>query len=95
MRLNVHGRKFYTLQIDTEPAVDDWEASFDGGETWVPGVTSTIDGVTATRWLLAGPLAPVDDELATVIADGVEPMVRATSTAEVLVEVAPFILVES
>jgi hypothetical protein len=40
VRLDRHGREYYKPGVTTDPAVDptDWEASFDGGETWVAAI---------------------------------------------------------
>lgn len=52
MRLHRQERDYYALTIATTPALTGtWEASFDGGDTWIDGVES--DG--AWTWLVAGP----------------------------------------
>lgn len=52
MQLYRAERDWYVLSITTVPPVEgDWEASFDGGTTWITG-HPTDDKVA---WLLAGP----------------------------------------
>ena len=87
MKLHPLGREFYSLTVTTEPAVAAWEASFDGGETWVAGESAGA----AFRWLVAGPDATPGD--ATVLAGSVAPIVRATDDPEVIVRRAPTIYV--
>lgn len=80
MRINRAAKEFYALDIVTDPVVTGpWEASFDGGETWVTG---DADGA-GWQWLLAGPDADPTD--ATVIDHSVSPLVRHTSNPEVIV----------
>jgi hypothetical protein len=83
MYLKRIAREYYSLAIVTDPAVASWEASFDGGTTFVAG---EVDGAN-TRWLLAGPDA--DPGAAIVIAATVTPSVRATDAPEVIVRDAP------
>lgn len=84
MRLNPLAREYYTLAITTDPAVTSgWEASFDGGTTWVAGTVTT----SGTSWLVAG--AQADPTGATVIAQTTEPIIRATQAPEVIVRKAP------
>ena len=52
MRLYREERDYYVLSIVTSPALAGvWEASFDGGETWVDGEASDDNWA----WLVAGP----------------------------------------
>jgi hypothetical protein len=83
MYLKRIARGYYSLAIVTDPAVASWEASFDGGDSFVAG---EVDGAN-TRWLLAGPDA--DPGTATVIAATVTPSVRATDTPEVILRDTP------
>jgi hypothetical protein len=85
MYLKRTAREYYSLAIVTDPAVASWEASFDGGTTFVAG---EVDGAN-TRWLLAGP--DVDPGTATVLAASVHPMVRAADTPEIVVRDAPWV----
>lgn len=83
MKLNRHAREYYAITITTEPDVDGWEASFDGGETWVEADTSG-DGF---RWLVAGPDA--DPGTAAVVSRDIAPLVRVIDTPEIVVRNAP------
>jgi hypothetical protein len=83
----------YTLTITTIPALSGWEASFDGGVTWVPGVPDVSDPATF-RWLLVGPLVAPGDIPAdphTVITLDVEPLVRAIDDPKIIVRKAPYV----
>lgn len=53
MKLPSTGREYYALEITTSPAVAAWEASFDGGATWVAGALDLVGNLW--RWLVAGP----------------------------------------
>lgn len=58
MKLNRAERDYYVLTISVEPALTGtWEASFDGGTTWVEGTLTT----GAWAWLVAGPDFVADD----------------------------------
>lgn len=66
--LSAYGRELYVEEIETEPAVTGWEASFDAGATWHDG--DAVDGEPNTwRWLVHGPLAaaPTDDTSPSVL----------------------------
>jgi hypothetical protein len=53
MRLNRFGREVYAVEVTLDPtASGTWEASFDGGTTWVAG-TDQNNG--SFGWLVAGP----------------------------------------
>lgn len=79
MQLARYARKYYKLQIDTEPAVTAWEASFDHGETWQP--QTTVD--TYPAWLVAGPDADPGTAVA-VLQESVTPWLRAVDNPEIL-----------
>lgn len=86
MRLDRHGREYYKPGVTTDPAVDptDWEASFDGGETWV----AAIDDGGQAAWLVAGPDAAAGTAVA-VITRSVTPKVRLLDNPEIVVRDAP------
>lgn len=86
MQLHHLAREYYTLLIDTVPEISTWEASFDGGATWVPG---EHQGLKTMRWLLAG--ADADPTGATVISAKVMPMIRVADNPEIVVRSAPTI----
>lgn len=91
MELSRHGRELYKLEITTTPVVASWEASFDGGETWVAGTAATLEsGTPVVQWLVAGPLAALGAAVA-VIASDLIPKVRALSNPEIVVRNAPAI----
>lgn len=53
MDLSPFGREVYTVGITLDPtATGTWDASFDGGTTWLPG---TDLGNGEWGWLVAGP----------------------------------------
>ena len=55
MRLHPLGREVYAVQVTLDPSASGtWQASFDGGTTWLDGTLQT-DGVSF-GWLVAGPL---------------------------------------
>lgn len=87
MRLDPHGREHYQLQITTAPQLDAWEASFDGGDTWIPG-EPVPDVDNAWRWLIAGHLADPGDAVA-VISGNVQPLIRAVDNPEIVVRRIP------
>ena len=88
MYLKKLAREFYNLSIATVPAVTGWEASFDGGATWVAGETI---GDTV-RWLVAG--AAADPGTATVLTTSVQPLLRVTDNPEIVVRDAPTIYIK-
>lgn len=89
MILSQHAREFYTLAIVTDPPVTAWEASFDGGRTWHAGQAVGGD----TRWLLRGPAVPDDPGRPAVpVTRSVQPLVRGIDEPEVLIRVAPYII---
>lgn len=91
MDLPRRGREFYDQTITTAPAVAGWEASFDGGTTYVAGEEVEIDppvtGALRMRWLVAGPLA--DPGTAEVISADLVPLLRATDNPELIVRKGP------
>ena len=93
VRLNRTSREFYTLTITTDPPVSGWEASFDGGTTWVAG-EPTIRDANTWRWLVAGPAFVADATPASILAATSVPMLRAVDTPEVLVRRGPTITIE-
>lgn len=66
MILRRYAREYLDVTITTDPAapVDAvWEATFDGGETWV--AWEPVDGEPDRgRWLIAGPDAEMGDAVA-------------------------------
>ena len=92
MILSPLAREFYRVAITTDGDVTDWEASFDGGTTWHDGEVDP-DEETFTRWLLAGPDAPLGTAVAVITAD-VVPIVRATDNPEIVVRKAPRITLD-
>lgn len=90
MNLRPDAREWYTLEITTTPTVTTWEASFDGGDTYVASTTVGADGYF--RWLVAGPDA--DPGTAEVLPLAVTvPLVRSTENPELIVRSAPKIVV--
>lgn len=90
MNLKRNAREYYTLGIVTDPEVTSWDATFNGGTSWVTGTpgTHTVNGVVVNvhRWLIAGPTAPVDGTpVAATITTDVNPDIRATDNPEILV----------
>lgn len=92
MFLSPIGVKDYRLTIITTPVFAGWEASFDGGTSWLAG---TVDGTLANTWvwLVAGPHAPSPGS-ATVLAADLYPLIRPVGAApEVDVLKAPYIAI--
>jgi hypothetical protein len=92
MILKRAGREYYSLELTTTPAVSGWDASFDAGTTWQTGIPATVDGAACQQWLLAGP----DAALGTAVkqlTDSVTPLLRATSSPEIIIRDAPKIAV--
>ncbi len=87
MELHQEAREYFDLAIATTPTLTGWEASFDGGETWVAGEAVT----GGARWLVAGAQADPGD--ATVIANTVHPKVRAIANPEIVVRNTPAIVI--
>ena len=81
MKLARHARKFYRLELTTDPpvAASAWEASFDDGATW--DQATVIDGTSA--WLVAGPDADPGTAVA-VLTESVTPLLRAIDSPEIL-----------
>lgn len=62
MRLHPAGREVYAAEVTTDPpATGVWNASFDGGVTWIVG-TDLNDG--SFGWLVRGPENSDPDNLA-------------------------------
>lgn len=89
MKLSRYGRENLKMTITTDPPLTDWEASFDGGVTWVAGTPEDDQ----TWWLLAGP--DVEQETAVaVLSRGSHPvMVRAIDDPEIIVRSATSVTV--
>lgn len=88
MILHRNGREYYALAITTTPNTGptDWQASFDGGSTWVTAVS--VSGNSA--WLLAGAEADPTGAVA-VVSRRVRPLVRLTVAPEIVIRDAPLI----
>jgi len=92
MRLDPQARRYYRLEVTTEPfevPATEWEASFDGGATWLPA--TEVDGLPA--WLIAGPYADPGGAVAVVVKN-VRPKIRVVADPEVEIENTPHIIVE-
>jgi len=87
MYLRSDSREFYTLEIETEPAVAGWEMSVDGVE-WHPGEQ---DGTNPNiyRWLLAGSEAEPGEAVEVISATKTEVLIRAISDPEIIIRSAP------
>lgn len=83
--LDAHGRENYRVIITTTPQLTNWEASFDGGDTWIAGTPDTRTPPTANtwQWLLAGERADPTGAVA-VITASFTPHVRAVDNPEVI-----------
>jgi hypothetical protein len=91
MRLNPNGREVYSVEPTLSPtATGTWEASFDGGSTWING-TDLSNG--SWGWLLAGPDATVGSAVYTVPAGvtTITPLLRLTTGQEEIVDYGPVI----
>jgi len=89
--LNKRARVFYALIIETDLPTSGWEASFDGGATWLPG--EEVNG--NTRWLIHGPdfdPTGITPATSTLIATGVTPLLRLIDNPEVDIERGPSII---
>jgi hypothetical protein len=88
MILHRNGREYYALDITTTPSTvpTDWQASFDGGSTWVAALN--VSGHPA--WLLAGASADIGTSVA-VLSGRVRPQVRLIAAPEIVVRDAPLI----
>jgi hypothetical protein len=94
--LHKQARAFYAVAITTDAAPEEptsaWEASFDGGTTYVAADTS-VPGVN--RWLVNGPDFDPDSAAAatsTPIPFGVSPKLRLIDNPEVVIERGPSII---
>lgn len=93
MRLSKFGREVYSVTITTNPvATGVWEASFDGGTTWLTG---TDEGNDSWGWLLAGPENTGGTPAFAVTAGQTDivPLLRLTVGEEQIVERGPEIAV--
>lgn len=89
MDLSRIGREFFVEEIVTNPVVDGWAASFDGGQTWEDG-EAVPDVENTWRWLVRGPDfveadAPVQAASQLVATSPIEPLLRAIDNPEVVV----------
>lgn len=96
MKLFRQERDYYVLAITTTPALTGtWEASFDGGDTWIDGVASG-DNWT---WLVAGPdfdaaavgMNPADTKA--TITTAVSPLLRNKENPVLDIQQGPSIVV--
>lgn len=91
MILDSYGREYYAMTITTVPATTptQWEASFDGGSTWITAIVHPTTA-TASAWLVRGVNAAAGTSVAT-ITTSLAPKVRLTSSPELVVRGAPTI----
>lgn len=89
MLLPPSGAEYYSLTIITSPQLTSWEASFDGGTTWIAAQTDADP--THYFWLVKGPLSTSTTGSPTLIPTDLQPLLRATSNPEVIVREAPYI----
>lgn len=89
MRLTPEGVELYALAITTDPDVgpDQWQASFDGGDTW--HAAQVVDGRSA--WLVAGYAAADPGDAVAVITSSMRPKVEYTESPSVFVRYPPAI----
>lgn len=95
MKLNRAERDYYAVRITTSPPLEgDWEASFDGGETWVPG---SLDEDSFSTWLVAGPdydAAAVNEDpgdTQAVITRNMKPLLRLAADPVLILDKGPSI----
>ena len=90
MKLQTKGRQFYDpgLVPVQNIAASDWEASFDGGETWFAPTDYPNE---QPRWLVAGPDADPGTAVVVITADTVRPQLRVDNPPELLVVDGPYI----
>lgn len=84
------GREYYRVEISTEPALTEWEISFDQGATWHEMVLNTLTGFQSV--LVNGPdfVPEVGDTTpSATITESVVPYVRAVDNPEVIVRTTP------
>jgi hypothetical protein len=88
-RLSRHAREHYDQRILTDPPVAAWEASFNGGTTWVAGTVLVDDPETGwVRWLIAGDLADPGASVAQLAPTGredLQPLARSVANPEIIV----------
>lgn len=90
MNLHRQERNDYRVEIVTSPQLTGWEASFDGGTTWVAG-TVDVDLANTWRWLIAGPDVAQGTAVAVITETATFPLVRATQNPRIVVDDAPMI----
>lgn len=90
MKLQPTGRDHYRLGIQTSPAVNSWEASFDEGTTFE---APTPDGELFS-WLVQGPDAPGGVDAITLPRGRTTPVLRAVDGQVIVVRDGPPIDVE-
>lgn len=96
MKLHRAERDNYVLTIGTDPPLAGvWEASFDGGDTWVDG-TANED---AWAWLVAGPDFVADEvdmtAEGTVLDGSVAPLLRVKDDPVLDIQSGPSIVLWS
>lgn len=85
VQMNRHERKFVQFKLATDPAVTDWELSFDDGTTWHPG--EAIPGQPDTyRWLVSGSRVSLGGAVVQLGTGSYELVVRAISNPELVVK---------
>ena len=89
MRMHPRSRELYRVVITTDPAVTNWEASFDSGGTWHPAI---LDGDVFT-WLVAGPDADAGAAVFVALPGRTRPLLRAVDNPEIIVRDGPAIIV--
>jgi hypothetical protein len=84
------GREYYRVHIETEPPINTWEISFDGGQIWTDMTHDAQTGYNSV--LVAGPFfEPEVGDVAvfSVISESVVPYVRAVDNPEVIIRTTP------
>ena len=88
MYLNEAARKFYDLEVITDPVLPGLEASFDNGLTWHEG-EAVLGGF---RWLVAGPRfnhATRETNQVDILLPTVVPKVRISAAPQFEIQDAP------
>ncbi len=93
-RLSRHGREHFDQKIATDPPLLAWEASFDGGTTWVAGEALAPAEPDWYRWLVAGDLADPGAADAVLQVGEHQPLARAIANPEIVVRPLENIRVE-
>lgn len=84
------GREYYRVEINTNPAITDWEISFDQGENWTDMEYDSQTGYM--QILVAGPdfVLPSGDVAPYVsLASSVMPYIKASDQPEILIRKTP------